>query len=551
MANMIALRPLERGVSGLVRTRGQSALFSAGGLRGGPACVLLENGEVLVEPLRVCCTGLQGSIQWQGNARMAGAAVSSGGRIVLAAATGRLSLDQVCRRIQEGMRVRGLEGFPPEEISGREAQVPGAEDGGPEARELHRPREIEKAAVAFKPQAEYKPVMVNTRAQEAEAQKPRRDSETPPPAEQMEERRTAPRIVELEEEPEYREINVFPIQTPAPEADGEREIEMEPESVEELLEEARLEEEQLIAGVAEAELESRGPDTAAEEDAEPYDHHSAVQGLEGPYDRLAAVAELDPMDSDFIQHMPPPMPVNMEWMGGMRQEEVQPEEELPQEVEKEAEQPEEKPLCAKEAALNPEKREAFLREEAQRQRERHQRAELHNPEVGGRAEPQPSPEIPGDGEPGESCPFCEGRERQENAAALAGLMQELGGAVRPDPDEREKYVFHPQEAWEREYYRKSLREGENHHEQLAACIRGRPDGLFINAFPQEYPRVAWRVYQQQGGSHCLHVHYDGRELYALPGPSAAFPPPGIPAGSRYAVARNRQGYWIFTKAGIN
>lgn len=107
-------------------------------------------------------------------------------------------------------------------------------------------------------------------------------------------------------------------------------------------------------------------------------------------------------------------------------------------------------------------------------------------------------------------------------------MQELGGAVRPDPDEREKYVFHPQEAWEREYYRKSLREGENHHEQLAACIRGRPDGLFINAFPQEYPRVAWRVYQQQGGSHCLHVHYDGRELYALPGPSAAFPPAGNP-----------------------
>lgn len=51
MANMIALRPLERGVSGLVRTRGQSALFSAGGLRGGQACVLLENGEVLVEPL--------------------------------------------------------------------------------------------------------------------------------------------------------------------------------------------------------------------------------------------------------------------------------------------------------------------------------------------------------------------------------------------------------------------------------------------------------------------------------------------------------------------
>lgn len=110
----------------------------------------------------------------------------------------------------------GWRGFLRRRFRVERRRFPGQRTGGPEARELHRPREIEKAAVAFKPQAEYKPVMVNTRAQEAEAQKPRRDSETPPPAEQMEERRTAPRIVELEEESEYREINVFPIQDAGP-----------------------------------------------------------------------------------------------------------------------------------------------------------------------------------------------------------------------------------------------------------------------------------------------------------------------------------------------
>lgn len=124
-----------------------------------------------------------------------------------------------------------------------------------------------------------------------------------------------------------------------------------------------------------------------------------------------------PMDSDFIQHMPPPMPVNMEWMGGMRQEEVQPEEELPQEVEKEAEQPEEKPLCAKEAALNPEKREAFLREEAQRQRERHQRAELHNPEVGGRPNRSRVRRYPGTASRGKAAPSAKG----ENARRMPQL----------------------------------------------------------------------------------------------------------------------------------
>lgn len=140
------------------------------------------------------------------------------------------------------------------------------------------------------------------------------------------------------------------------------------------------------------------------------------------------------------------------------------------------------------------------------------------------------------------CP-CE-LDRMERAGALAAFAAPAmpAEALRelPRRPHGERRLFFPQNDWEKQCLDALMERHPRWKPQ-----KGRLMGVFVNAFPKEYPQVNWQIFSQQGCGHVLRCKEGGVTRYALPAQQSAKPPVGLPAGSRFCMARNRRGYWVF------
>lgn len=157
------------------------------------------------------------------------------------------------------------------------------------------------------------------------------------------------------------------------------------------------------------------------------------------------------------------------------------------------------------------------------------------------SEPAPTGQARGEQSPEEArCPCA--WEQGERAAALAALFAPANGETAPDFSPEERCVL-PSNRWEA-----ACMEGVLQQQPAWKPGRGRLMGVFVNAFPREYPRQNWQIFSQAGSGHvlrCLCVG-NGPVRYALPARDMCAPPPGLPAGSRLLNARNGRKYWVFS-----
>ena len=558
---LIALRPLRGRGAGLVRLSAGEAVFALRGISRGRAHLVLEGGRILSAPLSRTPGGAQARIRFGGS--VMGAGVTAGPEVLLVGLSGPGSLAELAKRLhgaaQEQERAAREEKSPPSrfepagktELSGRESPEGEKEPDSAQAPPKTEETETGPSAVRQPDREEFSRALREAVAQRPEAEDVLRMMPHPvPPEEEQEETRAEDSLeTALSEEEglpedgtEEEALEKEPSGEPSGQEDAQQEAPEEQIRIWEglprekrketaLTEEATLlyippqqEEEDLSE---EGALSDRPPDAQEKvtEDAE-----QTESPAEKLWEEIPAEKEPEtPKKDEDAKQQTPVLPPETEDPEKMPESEEETAEvcTLPEEEKKESAPPE---------TPAPEKA---------------QQNKTSGPESGKTPEPSEETEEgewpkPPQEEPAEEVCPCE-VERMERAGALAAMVAPAvadaeAEAMLPHRPRGERKLFFPQNDWERQCLDVLME-----RQPCWKPAKGKLMGVFVNAFPREYPKANWQIFSQAGGGHVLRCQWEGKVYYALPAQQAAHPPAGLPAGSTGCVARNQRKYWVFRR----